>query len=326
MLVADTRENLKEFERLLGVTMHDAAGAEAAEGDFLPSAGADQQLAEVVVTTGSPLHQRTLNATQFRARYRLLPMAIHRARTAPGEISGDFEDVLLRAGDVILVQGPRSNIADLKRSGNMLVLDGTMDLPHTTRAPLALGIMAVVVILAGAGILPIFAGAVIGATVMLISQCLKWRDALSAISPSVVMIIVTSLALGQAIISTGLDTFVASLFVKATGSLSPTFIVSALIVTFAVVTNIVSNNAAAVIGTPIAISIAQQAGLPPEPLVLAVLFGANMSYSTPMGYQTNLLIMSAGGYRFSDFMRVGIPLTFLMWIGFTFVLSALYDL
>jgi len=326
MLVADTRENLKEFERLLGVTMHDAAGAEAAEGDFLPSAGADQQLAEVVVTTGSPLHQRTLNATQFRARYRLLPMAIHRARTAPGEISGDFEDVLLRAGDVILVQGPRSNIADLKRSGNMLVLDGTMDLPHTKRAPLALGIMAVVVILAGAGILPIFAGAVIGATVMLISQCLKWRDALSAISPSVVMIIVTSLALGQAIISTGLDTFVASLFVKATSSLSPTFIVSALIVTFSVVTNIVSNNAAAVIGTPIAISIAQQVGLPPEPLVLAVLFGANMSYSTPMGYQTNLLIMSAGGYRFSDFMRVGIPLTIIMWIGFTFVLSALYEL
>ena len=91
-------------------------------------------------------------------------------------------------------------------------------------------------------------------------------------------------------------------------------------------TNVVSNNAAAVIGTPIAISIAGQLGLPPEPLVLAVLFGANMSYATPIGYQTNLLILSAGGYKFSDFLRVGIPLTLLMWVGFTFVLSALYSL
>jgi di/tricarboxylate transporter len=103
-------------------------------------------------------------------------------------------------------------------------------------------------------------------------------------------------------------------------------VISALLMTFAIMTNVVSNNAAAVIGTPIAISIASQLGLPAEPLVLAVLFGANMSYATPIGYQTNLLILSAGGYRFSDFLRVGIPLTLVMWIGFTFVLSALYGL
>jgi di/tricarboxylate transporter len=326
MLVADTREKLKEFERLLGVTMHDASDLEGGDGDFLPSAGADQQLAEVVVTTGSPLHQRTLNATQFRARHKLLPLAIHRARTAPGEVTGDFEDVLLRAGDVILVQGPRSQITELKRSGNMLVLDGTMDLPHTSRAPLALLIMGAVVVLAGTGTIPIFSGAVLGATLMLLTRCLKWRDALSAITPSVVLIIVTSLALGHGIMSTGLDKFLASLFVKATSGLSPTYVISALLMTFAVMTNVVSNNAAAVIGTPVAISIAQQLGLPPEPLVLAVLFGANMSYATPIGYQTNLLIYSAGGYKFSDFLRVGIPLTLLMWIGFTFVLSTIYNL
>jgi di/tricarboxylate transporter len=132
--------------------------------------------------------------------------------------------------------------------------------------------------------------------------------------------------LGQGIMSTGLDGFLASLFVKATSGLSPTYIISALLVSFAVLTNVVSNNAAAVIGTPVAISIAQQLGLPPEPLVLAVLFGANMSYATPIGYQTNLLIFSAGGYKFSDFLRVGIPLTLLMWVGFTFVLSTIYNL
>jgi di/tricarboxylate transporter len=93
-----------------------------------------------------------------------------------------------------------------------------------------------------------------------------------------------------------------------------------------VMTNIVSNNAAAVIGTPIAISIATQLNVDPEPFVLAVLFGANMSYATPFGYQTNLLILSAGGYKFTDFLRVGIPLTIIMWLGFSLVLPTLYGL
>jgi di/tricarboxylate transporter len=208
----------------------------------------------------------------------------------------------------------------------MLVLDGTMDLPHTSRAPLALGIMALVVTLAGLGVVPIFTGAILGATAMILTRCLNWRDALSAIHLSVVMIIVTSLALGHGIMGTGLDSFIASLFVKVTSGLSPTYVIAALLMTFAIMTNVVSNNAAAVIGTPIAISIASQLGLPPEPLVLAVLFGANMSYATPIGYQTNLLILSSGGYRFSDFLRVGIPLTLVMWVGFTFVLSMLYGL
>ena len=87
-----------------------------------------------------------------------------------------------------------------------------------------------------------------------------------------------------------------------------------------------SNNAAAVIGTPIAVAIAQQLGVDPMPFVLAVLFGANMSFATPFGYQTNLLILSAGGYKFSDFLRVGIPLTIIMWIGFSIVLPMIYDL
>jgi len=326
LMVADTREHLKEFERLLGARMHDATDLEDGGSADLPTPGAGQQLAEVVVTTGSPLHQRTLNTAQFRARYSLLPLAIHRPRTAPGEVTGDFDDVLLRAGDVILVQGSSKHIGELKRSGNMLVLDGTMDLPHTRLAPWALSIMAMVVVLAGTGVMPIFTSAVLGATVMLLSRCLGWRDALSSLTTSVVLIIVTSLALGHAILSTGVDLFLAQLFVAATKGLSSTMILSALILLLAVLTNVVSNNAAAVIGTPIALNIAQQLSLPPEPFVLAVLFGANMSFATPIGYQTNLLIYSAGGYRFSDFLRAGIPLSIITWIGFSLVLSVIYKL
>jgi len=101
-------------------------------------------------------------------------------------------------------------------------------------------------------------------------------------------------------------------------------ILSGLMLMMAVLTNIVSNNAAAVIGTPIAVGIARQLNLPPEAFVLAVLFGANMSYATPMAYKTNLLVMNAGGYQFSDFLRIGIPLTLMMWGVLSFVLPMIY--
>jgi di/tricarboxylate transporter len=115
-------------------------------------------------------------------------------------------------------------------------------------------------------------------------------------------------------------------FVTLASSLPTPMILSAFLLLMTIMTNIVSNNAAAVIGTPIAISIANQLGVSPEPFILAVLFGANMSFATPYGYQTNLLILSAGGYKFTDFLRVGIPLTVVMWIGFSLVLPFMYDL
>ena len=139
-------------------------------------------------------------------------------------------------------------------------------------------------------------------------------------------IVVASLALGHALIATGATDYVTSLFLSATRGASPTVILSALMLLLAVLTNMISNNAAAVIGTPIAIGIAAQLGLPAEPFVLAVLFGANMSYATPMAYKTNLLVMSAGNYSFADFVRVGVPLTLIMWLTLTWVLSSMYGL
>ena len=153
-----------------------------------------------------------------------------------------------------------------------------------------------------------------------------WRNIAGALSAPVILIIVASLGLGTALMATGGAEFVAHLFVVLTQALPTPFILSGLMLLMAVLTNVVSNNAAAVIGTPIAISVAQELGVPPEPFVLAVLFGANMSFATPMGYQTNLLVFSAGGYKFSDFIRVGIPLTGIMWLAFSFVLPFMYEL
>ena len=141
-----------------------------------------------------------------------------------------------------------------------------------------------------------------------------------------ILIIVASLGLGIALMRTGGAEFVAHLFVAMTWGLPTPFVLSGLMLLVAILTNVVSNNAAAVIGTPIAVSVATEIGASPEAFVLAVLFGANMSFATPMGYQTNLLVFSAGGYKFSDFLRVGIPLTIIMWLAFSILMPMLYDL
>ena len=326
LAVRDTPERLKQFEKQLGATLHSDVGAGDLTGEVRVLRD-QQHLAEIVVTRGSLLYRASLIGTRFAQRTGLLPLAIHRARE-PGieEISGHIGAERLRAGDVVLVQGADTQLAQLKRSGTALVLDGTTDLPRTHRADRALAIMAIVVLAAASGILPISVSAVVGVGAMLATRCLTWEDAAGALSPQVVMIIVASLALGLAMTETGGALYLAQSFVESVRLLPTPFILSSLILIMAILTNVVSNAAAGIIGTPIAIQMARELGVPAEPFVLAVIFGANMSYATPYGYQTNLLLLSAGGYKFSDFMRAGIPLAVLMWLGFSIVLPIIYDL
>ena len=326
LFVKDSPENLKHYEGQLGATLFNTSDNEHPVNEDTPLTAEGQQLAEVVVTRGSPLHLKSLAAAQFSSSFSLLPLAIHRARAPSSQVTGDLNSIRLRAGDVLLVQGTRDAIDDLKSSGNMLVLDGTTDLPHTHRANRALAVMALVVLAAATGLMPIAVSALIGVGMMLTLHCLSWRDATDALSTPVIMIIVASLALGKALTGTGMADYLAFGFVSVAAGLPVAVILSAFILIMTVLTNVVSNNAAAVIGTPIAAAIAFKLNAPPEPFILAVLFGANMSFATPFGYQTNLLILSAGGYKFSDFMRVGIPLTLVMWIGFSVVLPLLYNI
>ena len=189
---------------------------------------------------------------------------------------------------------------------------------------MALGIMALVILSAAFGLLPIAVSAVAGALLMLLFGGLAWRDVGNALSTAVIMIVVVSLALGLALTRTGATDYLAQLYLVFTDGMSPAVILSGLILLMAVLTNIVSNNAAAVIGTPVAISIANALGQPAEAFVLAVLFGANMSYATPMAYKTNLLVMNAGNYTFGDFVRVGVPLTVIMWLALSWLLPRMY--
>jgi len=323
LLVNDTPENLKEFESALGATLY--VGDTAVDEDN-PLSDEGQQIAEIIVVQGSPLQGMTLRQLNFADRYQLLVLAINRAGSTLETMREKIEQVRLRTGDILLVQGHNEKIAETKRAGELLVLDATADLPHTDKASTALIIMAGIIIVAAFGLAPIAISAVCGVFLMLMTRCLTWRDASMALSTPVILIVVASLALGSALLNTGGAEYLAQVFVSVTTGASPAFILSGLMLLMAILTNIVSNNAAAVIGTPIAISIAHQLQANPEPFVIAVLFGANMSYATPMAYKTNLLVMNAGGYTFMDFVRVGVPLTIIVWLGLSFLLPIIYTL
>jgi di/tricarboxylate transporter len=323
--VRDTPERLKRYERQLGATLFDARepGRTFSAGEQ-PGPG-DQRMAEIVVTRGSPLHRRTLKSVPFFSHHGLLPVAVHRPRS-PGADVTDIGEVFLRAGDIVLVQGSSESLDTIKRLGNVLVVDGSLDLPHTRMAPVAGGIVVAVVGLAGFGILPISVAALCGVLAMITTNCLNWRGALGALDRRLIVVIVTSLALGRSLTVTGGTQYIADLFVLLAGPVPTIVALGGLMLVIALLTEIVTNNAAAVLGTPVAIFIAQRLGVPPEPFVLAVLFGANMSYLTPIGYQTNLMVLSAGGYRFSDFFRVGVPLQVIMWLALTLLIGWQYGL
>lgn len=322
--VRDTPDRLKEYEQTLGATLYGTGNSEPVSADH-PLSAEGQQMAEIVVTEDSPLHNTTLKRARFAGRAGLVVLAIHRPRNA-SIARNDVGDTVLQTGDVLLAQGGADSLAELKQRGQLLVLDATTDLPHTKKAPLALGIMLLVVAAAAGGLAPIVVTALAGMGLMLLTKCLTWEDAASALSVQVILIVAVSLALGLAMMRTGGADYLAQLYVAMASGLPNPVILSGLMLLMAVLTNIVSNNAAAVIGTPIALSIATQLGLPAEPFVLAVIFGANMSYATPMAYKTNLLVFSAGGYKFSDFLRAGTPLLVIMWVALSFLLVWQYRL
>lgn len=320
LAVRDMPERLKRFEKQIGATLH--SGYRTEQEDEEP-----QHLAEIVVTRDSMLYRASLLGSRFAQRTGLLPLALHRAYGSDlEEISSDIGATSLRAGDIVLVQGTAHQLEQLKRSNTALVLDGTTNLPYTHRAPRAVVIMTIVVLAVALGIMPISAAAVTGVGLMLVTHCLRWSDASGALSPQVIMVIVASLALGVAMTETGGALYLAQLLVAGVEGLPIPVILSVLMLVMAIFTNIVSNNATGVIGAPVAIQIADQLGVSPEPFILAVIFGANMSYATPFGYQTNLLLLSAGGYKSTDFLRAGLPLALIMWLGFSVVLPLLYGL
>ncbi len=324
LVIRDTPEKLKEYERLLKGTLYPEDHDNGPVDEDHPLMAKNQQIAEIAIVERSSIPGKTLADLRFAERYGLITLALHRSGQELERDHDEIGDIVLRAGDVLLVQGPQEQIIQLKRQKDFLVLDATSDMPSNSKAPLALAIMVAIVGLSALGALPIAISASCGALLMILGGCLSWRDATGALSAQVILIVAASLALGTALLKTGGANYLASIFVAVAGDAPPTVIIAGLLLLVGLLTNIVSNNAAAVIGTPIAVSIALQMNQPPEAFVFAVLFGANLSFITPMAYKTNLLVMSAGRYTFKDFFRVGLPLFIIMWIALSLILPAVY--
>jgi di/tricarboxylate transporter len=320
---SDSQDNLREFARLLGGTLF--SGDQEVDVDHPLRAGG-ALIAELAVTPASQLKGLAIGEAQLLNRYGVRLLAFNRFDELGDRETSGIEDIKLRAGDVLLVQATPDRLDDLKGSNDFLVLDGSVKLPHTSKAPIALATIIGVVALAAARIMPIEISALLGCFVLLVTGCLTWKSAMSALSTQVIFIIVSSLAMGAALLKTGGADYLANLFVSITFGAPASVVLMALMLMMGILTNVVSNNAAAVIGTPIAIGIAQRLGLPLEPFVLAVLFGANLSFVTPMAYQTNLLIMNAAGYKFGDFVKVGLPLALMLWLALSGVLIWAYGL
>lgn len=323
LVINDTPDRLKEFEKILHGTLYPVGSVVPYDAEH-PFEAADQQIVEIVIYQGSPLNGTTLKNYHFAERTGMTPLAIHRSGKKLKRYLDKISDIKLELGDILLVQGPRQKISELKQNTKVLVLDSTMDLPYSRKAHLAMGIILGIILTAAFGILPIAISAPCGALFMILTQCINWRDATRALNVQVILIVVTSLALGKAMLITGGADFLGKLFVSISGNAPAAVCISGLMLLMAIFTNIISNNATAVIGTPIALSIAQQLNLQPEPFVLAVLFGSNMSFATPMAYKTNLLVMNAGEYSFTDFLKVGTPLVVIMWITLSILLPMIY--
>ncbi len=334
-VLQDTVPNLKEFEGLLGASLHGVADIEAlaaapvdpvdpdaaaaAEaGEKQSPRDADAIVARLVITPQSPMVGRSVSDHRIAERYRLVVVGVKPARStilpsrAAPKASRTVADRALAVGDVLLVQGRVAAIQDAQRDNIGALLDDQLVLPRRHKAPTALLTMAVVVSLAAFKIVPIAIAALAGVLFLLAMRTLAFGELAAALSVKVVLIVAASFALGDALTVTGATQWLAVQLVSATGALEPRWILVLLMVLMGALTNFVSNNASAAIGTPLAVELARQLGVAPEPYVLAVLFGCNLCYVTPMGYQTNLLVMNAAGYRFGDFVRVGGPLFVIM--------------
>lgn len=320
LVIHDKPERIKEHERALGAILSTGESHTAAAKPT-----EDHQLAEVVVTPTSRLAGDTLAGSFFEIRYGLAPIGLYR-RGAPYSGTQALDEVVLAAGDVVLVDGTRAQIDAIRGSGRLLFLDATTNLPRNRKAPFALTIMGLVVLTAALNVVPIAISAVVGVLLMLATGCLTWTDFTQAVRADVILIIAASLALSLALTVTGGAAYLAAMLHFLGHGLKPALMIGLIILLTAIIANTASHVVAAVIGTPVAIDLAHSLHIMPIPFVLAVLFGANLCFATPMSFQTNLLVMAAGGYRFRDFVRAGVPLVMLLAATLTAILAAYYHL
>lgn len=278
------------------------------------TAPAERVLAEVMIAPASRMIDQSLEQVGFQRRFNCLVLGIQRRARMLRQRMGEIR---LQAGDVLLILGRRADVEALRTNSDVLLMAwSTRDLPRREKAPLTAALFLGTVTLAATGVLPISVAAVAGAVAMIALGCINIRQATRALDRKVFLLVGSTLALGTALDATGGAAFLARSLVDALMAPSAAVTITVLFGLVAAATNVLSNNACAILFTPIAVELAATLGIDSHITAVTVVLAANCSFATPIGYQTNLLVMGPGHYRFRDFLRGGLPLVGLMWLLF----------
>ena len=324
LIVAATRKALtdvlKSNPEMLRRMWQSGSAIESPNGEAPKSLA----LTEAVIAPGSRMIHASIEQAGFRRRADAIVLGIQRRSRM---IRTSLNDIRLEQGDTLLVCSAPNALNMLAADRDLLLLEGArVEVRLTTPILLARLIAGFVVIAAATGLLPILHASILGAVAMVLGGCLNIRQASRALDLRVYLLIAGAIAMGTALEVTGGAQLIAGGVIYFAEPFGPLAILSMIFLTVAVLTNILSNAATAVLFTPIAISAATQAGFDPMPFVFAVIYGANCCFATPIAYQTNLLVMGPGHYRFIDYLRFGGPLVLVLWLTFTLIAPLRWDI
>lgn len=272
--------------------------------------GGRGRLVEAVVSRSSPMLGKTIKAGGFRGRYDAAILAVHRN----GErIQGKIGEIELRPGDTLLLMCGDDFTQRWAGSREFYMVSQLTDAPPLNRPKflLIMGAVAAMVLMAALGMLDIFHGAVLATMVLLLGGCISVVEARRSIELNVLLVIACALGISKAMAKTGLADWLAQALLDPVSAWGPVALLAAVCLITSVLTEVITNNAAAALMFPVAVAAAQQQGVDPLPFAVGIAVCASASFATPIGYQTNLMVYGPGGYRFQDFMRVGIPLNLL---------------
>ena len=261
---------------------------------------------EVLITPGCKMIGRSLGALRLRRRFGVYPLAVHRRNQ---NIGRQLDDLVVKVGDTLLLEGAPTDIQRL--STEMDMVDVSRPSARAFRrghAPVAIVGLIGIVLLAALGVAPILLLSILAVALVLITRCIDADEAFGFVDGRLLALIFSMLAIGAALEASGAVALIVGFIAPGLSVLPPFLIIWAIYLLTSVLTEMVSNNAVAVVVTPIAIGLASAMGIDPRPLVVAVMVAASASFATPIGYQTNMLVYGPGGYTFTDFMKVGIPL------------------
>ena len=308
LLVKATANDLVELlhEDLVELPMAD-------QGLNFESEKKESLIVELIIPPQSSLVGQRLVSSRLRRDPDIHIIAIKRRELHYAEPK--VKDVRLKIGDILLVRLPEQSLVRLRGETDFIIVEDIHhEIEHKRLAPRAFLIFGAMIVAASAGLADIMVCAMAAAFLMVITGCLQLRSAYRAMDGRVLLIIIATIALSAALEKTGTSDFYAKTFLGLFSGASPALVLCGVILLTSISTHVLSNNATAILLLPIAITAAQSLGVDPKPFIVAVCFGASACFATPIGYQTNLLVYGPGGYRFSDYFKLGMPLNLLVWV------------